>query len=175
MRAILERFHSFTCTPMRLSTNRMNHTCCLWILSRSLSSVTDWSEGRLIGLSTTTVSKQSVQERYVTGITAVSCSNRHASLGNWGAPAISVELTTSRAVSRDANHWATESAKTNYMRVTRLTVWCMNGWVSRGLTSHSTLYRSFRGRFLQARWPNQQRHGVWCMNYRHVVSVRTSL
>jgi len=24
-------------------------------------------------------------------------------------------------------------------------------WVSRGLTSHSTLYRSFRGRFLQAR------------------------
>jgi len=32
-------------------------------------------------------------------------------------------------------------------------------WVSRGLTSHSThysLYRSFRGRFLQVRWPNQQ-------------------
>jgi len=29
-------------------------------------------------------------------------------------------------------------------------------WVSRGLTSHSTLYRSFWGRFLQARWPNQQ-------------------
>jgi len=29
-------------------------------------------------------------------------------------------------------------------------------WVSRGLTSHSTLYRSFRGRFLQVSWPNQQ-------------------
>jgi len=29
-------------------------------------------------------------------------------------------------------------------------------WVSRALTSHSTLYRSFRRRFLQARWPNQQ-------------------
>ena len=29
-------------------------------------------------------------------------------------------------------------------------------WVSvYGLTSHSTHYRSFRGRFLQARWPNQ--------------------
>jgi len=28
-------------------------------------------------------------------------------------------------------------------------------WVSRGLTSHSTLYRSFLGRFLQTRWPNQ--------------------
>jgi len=28
--------------------------------------------------------------------------------------------------------------------------------MSRGLTSHSTLYRSFRGRFLQVRWPNQQ-------------------
>jgi len=33
-------------------------------------------------------------------------------------------------------------------------------WVSRGLTSHSTLYRSFRGRFLQARWPNQQRQSA---------------
>jgi len=30
----------------------------------------------------------------------------------------------------------------------------MREWVSRGLTSHSTLYRSFRGRFLQARWHN---------------------
>jgi len=33
-------------------------------------------------------------------------------------------------------------------------------WVSRGLTSHSTLYRSFQGRFLQARWPNQQRQST---------------
>jgi len=33
-------------------------------------------------------------------------------------------------------------------------------WVSRGLTSHSTLYRSFRGQFLQARWPNQQRQST---------------
>jgi len=32
--------------------------------------------------------------------------------------------------------------------------------VSRGLTSHSTLYRSFWGRFLQARWPNQQRQST---------------
>jgi len=32
----------------------------------------------------------------------------------------------------------------------------LNEWVSRGLTSHSTLYRSFRWRFLQARWSNQQ-------------------
>jgi len=32
--------------------------------------------------------------------------------------------------------------------------------VSRGVTSHSTLYRSFRGRFLQARWPNQQRQST---------------
>jgi len=29
--------------------------------------------------------------------------------------------------------------------------------MSRGLTSHSTLYRSFRGQFLDVRWPNQQR------------------
>jgi len=30
-------------------------------------------------------------------------------------------------------------------------------WVSGGSTSHSTLYRSFRGQCLQARWLNQQR------------------
>jgi len=30
-------------------------------------------------------------------------------------------------------------------------------WMCRGLMYHSTLYRSFQGRFLQARWPNQQR------------------
>jgi len=29
-------------------------------------------------------------------------------------------------------------------------------WVSKSLTSHSTLYRSFQGRFAQARWPNHQ-------------------
>jgi len=29
-------------------------------------------------------------------------------------------------------------------------------WVSRGLTSHSTLYRSFQGRLLHVIWPNQQ-------------------
>jgi len=32
----------------------------------------------------------------------------------------------------------------------------LSEWLSRGLTSHSTLYRSFRGQFLQVRWPNQQ-------------------
>jgi len=31
---------------------------------------------------------------------------------------------------------------------------------SRGSTSHSTLYRSFRGLFLQVRWPNQQRQST---------------
>jgi len=50
------------------------------------------------------------------------------------------------------------------------TVSLQREWVSRGLTSHSTLYRSFRGRFLQARWPqtvisNQMRprrlRGAW--------------
>jgi len=33
-------------------------------------------------------------------------------------------------------------------------------WVSRGSTSHSTLYRSFRWRFLQVRWPNIQRQST---------------
>jgi len=40
----------------------------------------------------------------MTAITVVSCSNRHASPGNW-----SVELATSWAASHDANHCATES------------------------------------------------------------------
>jgi len=33
-------------------------------------------------------------------------------------------------------------------------------WVWVSLTSHSTLYRSFRGRFLQVRWPSQQRQST---------------
>jgi len=37
---------------------------------------------------------------------------------------------------------------------------CGLEWVSRGLTSHSTVYRSFRGQFLQDRWPNQQRQST---------------
>jgi len=45
---------------------------------------------------------QSAHDRYVTAIIVVSCSRRHASLGNWSIQG-SVELTTSRAASRDAN------------------------------------------------------------------------
>jgi len=80
---VVEGVHSFTCTPTCLSTNGMNHTC-LRLASRSWSSFTgpggmeDWN-----GLGTTTASKQSAQDRYVTAITVVSCSCRHASLGNW--------------------------------------------------------------------------------------------
>jgi len=32
--------------------------------------------------------------------------------------------------------------------------------VNKGLTSHSTLYRSTQGQFLQVRWPNQQRQSA---------------
>jgi len=83
MARVVEGFHSFTCTPMRLSTNGMNHTC-LCLRSRSWSSFTDpggmedW-----VGLGTTTVSKQFAQDRHVTAMTVVSCSSRHASMGNW--------------------------------------------------------------------------------------------
>jgi len=41
----------------------------------------------------------------------------------------------------------------------RICVSVISEWVSRGLTSHSTLYRSFWGQFLQVSeviWPNQQ-------------------
>jgi len=61
-------------------------------------------DGRLSGLSTAMVSKQSVYCWYATTIAVVSRSNRHASLGNWSAAAVSIELTSSRAASNDANH-----------------------------------------------------------------------
>jgi len=48
------------------------------------------------------VSKQSAKDCYVTAITVVGCSNRRASLGNWSEGAVSVELATFRAASRDA-------------------------------------------------------------------------
>jgi len=56
-----------------------------------------------------TMRKQSAQDRYVTEITVVSCSNRHASLGNWSAWAMSVELMTWRIAIHNSNHWAAES------------------------------------------------------------------
>jgi len=74
--------HSITCHPWVYS-QKINLTC-LCFPSRSWSSFTD--PGRMegwVGLDTTMVSKQSAQNRYVAEITVVSCSDRHASLGNW--------------------------------------------------------------------------------------------
>jgi len=73
----------FYLLPTRLSTNGMNHTC-LCLPSRSWSSFTD-PEGMegWVGLGTTMVSKQCAQDRYVTEITVISCSDCHASSGNW--------------------------------------------------------------------------------------------
>jgi len=68
MARVVEGLHSFICTSMRLSGNVMKHACfCL--ISRSWSSFTDprRMEG-WVGLGTTTVSKQSAQDRYVTAI-----------------------------------------------------------------------------------------------------------
>jgi len=42
-------------------------------------------------------------------VTEIARSNRHASLGNWSAAAMSVELTTSRVEGRDAIATAFES------------------------------------------------------------------
>jgi len=83
--------------------NGMNHAR-LCFPSRSWSSFTDpvGMEG-CVNLGTTTMSKQSAQDRYVTAITVVSCSSRHASLGNWNAAAMSVEPLT---------FWATSHALT---------------------------------------------------------------
>jgi len=78
---------SFTFTPTRLSTNGMNRTY-LCLPSRSWSSFTDHRRyGGWVGQDTTTVRKQSAQDRYVTTTTVVSCSNGHASLDNWSAEA----------------------------------------------------------------------------------------
>jgi len=74
MARIVKGFHSFTCTPTRLSTNGMNHTY-LCFTSGSWSSFTDPEmEGRVC-LGTITVCPRPL---YVT-ITVVSCSNHHAS------------------------------------------------------------------------------------------------
>jgi len=107
MARVVEGFNSFTCTPKHLSTNGLNHTS-LCLPSWSWSSFTDpgGMEG-WVGPGTTMVSKQSAQDRYMTGITVVSCSDHHASLGNWSAAAMRVKPLTSRAMSRDSNHWAT--------------------------------------------------------------------
>jgi len=84
MAHIVEGFLSFTHSPTCLSTNEMNRTCQVLIPRWSWSSFTDpggmqgW-----VGLGTTTVSKQCVQDRYVTPITVVTCTSHHASLCNW--------------------------------------------------------------------------------------------
>jgi len=65
-----------------------------------------------VGVGTTIVSKQSAQDRYVMEITAISCSDHHASRGNWKRSrlwASNSGATTSLAESHDANHYATES------------------------------------------------------------------
>jgi len=61
--------------------NGINHTC-LCLPSRIWSSFTDpeGMEGWVV-LGTTTLSEQTVQDRYVTEITVASCPDRHASLG----------------------------------------------------------------------------------------------
>jgi len=99
MAHVVERFHRFTCTP----SGATNHTC-LCLPSRSWSSFTD--PGRIegwVGLGTTILGKQSAQDRYVTEVAVVSCSNRYASLGSVGscsAVAMSAELTTCRKLRR---------------------------------------------------------------------------
>jgi len=74
-----------------------------------------------VALCNTTVSKQSASNCYMTAITVVSCSNCHASLGNWRAGAIGVEPLTSQAtplstelVSPLKNAWRDQIELTNY-------------------------------------------------------------
>jgi len=61
----------------------MNHTCLAFPAEAGPHLPTPERWKGWVDLRITTVSKQSVQDRYVTAITIVSCLNRHASLGNW--------------------------------------------------------------------------------------------
>jgi len=87
MARVIERFHSFICTPTRLSTNGNKAYLALSSQMKLVLINRPHSDGRISWprLDTTTVSKQSVQARYVTAITVVSRLNRHASLGNRSA------------------------------------------------------------------------------------------
>jgi len=99
------------------SIHKWNDHTCLCLPSRSWSSFTDIGGMETwVGLGTTMVSKQPAYDRYVTEIIVVSCSERHASLGNWSVEATRVEPLTSWATSRDANNRATKSP--NYDRST---------------------------------------------------------
>jgi len=79
----------------------MNHTC-LCHPSQGWSSFTDPKGMESLG--TTMVNKWSAQDSYMTEITAVSCSNHHASLHNWRAADVSIELTTYWVANRGAYH-----------------------------------------------------------------------
>jgi len=63
------------------------------------------------------VSKQSAQDRCVTDIAVVSCSDRHAALGNWSAGSTYVELMTPHTANHDTNHGVTESAKALHLYI----------------------------------------------------------
>jgi len=81
--ARFQRITQFYLPLTHLSTNRMNYTC-LCLPSWSLNSFTKAEEIEgWVGLGTSKVSKQSAQDCYVMEITVISCSDRHASPGNW--------------------------------------------------------------------------------------------
>jgi len=73
----------FYLPPTHLSMNGMNHTC-LCLPSQSWSSfINPRAMEGWVGLDTTMVSRQSAQDHYVIKITVISCSDCHASPGNW--------------------------------------------------------------------------------------------
>jgi len=115
MARVVKGSHSFTSHPRIYPWMEwIIPTSVVCLPSRSWCSLLIYGPGGIlgwVGLVTTTVSKQSAEDRYVMEITVVSCSDRHALPGNWKRSKMnmSVEPTTSRAESRDANHWVTES------------------------------------------------------------------
>jgi len=118
---VVEGFHSFTCAPTRLSADGINHTY-LWLSIRSWFSFID-PEGMegWVGRGTTTVCPGPLSYNYRTSHASCICTSirfdgrsmlqlsqllaAQAVTPHWATGAQrSVELTTSRAVSRDANH-----------------------------------------------------------------------
>jgi len=118
MARVVEGFHSFTCTPTSLSTNGMNHTrLCLSSLNCRTSFTDPGRIESLIGLGTTTMSKQSARTatwRVSQLLTAQTATHR------WATRARQLTASNRWPLGPRAATLTTESAKTTCLNVSSL-------------------------------------------------------
>jgi len=113
MARVINESRSITCHPRVYPRVEWTISAFALIPSQSWSSFTD--PGRIegwVGLGTTTVNEQSVQDcyrRYVTAIAVVSSSNCHASLGNWSSEIKRRTYDLLGHIPHYTYHWDTES------------------------------------------------------------------